>query len=188
MVGSKTADLETTDTGEPDTGLPAFEVPEYAATEPPNTLDDLEKKTWLDQNSFLRPYANNRTKATSARVACIGRSTVYWWEKKDHLGFKARLAEAEEAYCNMLEDKATALAMELKPGQNSLILVTLLNANMPDKYRPNSVLPSETMTETLQAMKQATREFKRLEDGSETTTETETVVIKKGLIHDRELP
>ena len=63
-----------------------------------------------------------------------------------------------------------------------LILIALLNANLPDKYRPNSVAPSETMTETLQAMKQATREFKRLEDGSETTTETETtVIVKKGL-------
>ena len=114
-------------------------------------------------------------------MAGIGKSTVYWWEQQDHLGFKARLAEADEAYCNMLENKATALAMELKPGQNSLILVTLLNANLPDKYRPNAVAPSETMTETLQAMKQATREFKRMEDGTETVTETETIVIKKGL-------
>ena len=53
---------------------------------------------------------------------------------------------------------------------------------MPDKYRPNAVVPSETMTDVLRAMKQSTREFKRLEDGSETVTETETtVIIKKGL-------
>ena len=71
--------------------------------------------------------------------------------------------------------------MELKPGQNALILVTLLNANLPDKYRPNSIIPSETMTETLQAMKQAVREHKKLSDGSESETIIETVVIKKGL-------
>ena len=72
--------------------------------------------------------------------------------------------------------------MALQPGQNALVLLALLNANLPDKYRPNAVAPSETMTETLSAMKQATREFKKLEDGTETVTETETtVIIKKGL-------
>ena len=65
---------------------------------------------------------------------------------------------------------------------NPTLLIMLLNGNLPDKYRPNSVAPSETMTETLQAMKQATREFSRQADGSETTVETETtVIVKKGL-------
>jgi hypothetical protein len=71
--------------------------------------------------------------------------------------------------------------MRLEPGQNSLILLSLLNANLPDKYRPNAVAPSETMTETLQAMKQSVREHRKLKDGTEEVTETETVIVKKGL-------
>jgi len=162
--------------------LQTLAVPEYKPMESPNNLDAVDKRTWEDQNRFLRNYANCRTKSTSARLAGIGRSTVYWWEGKDHLGFKDRLREADEAFCDMLENKARDLAMELKPGQNPLILITLLNANLPDKYRPNSVAPSETLTETLSAMKQAQREFKKLPDGTETTVETQTtVIVKKGL-------
>lgn len=161
--------------------LQTLAVPEYRPTESPNNLDTVDKNTWEDQNRFLRTYAICRTKSTSARLAGVGRSTIYWWEGKDHLGFRDRLREADEAFCDMLENKARDLAMELKAGQNPLILITLLNANLPDKYRPNSVLPSETMTETLQAMKQAVREHKKLADGTETETVTETVVIKKGL-------
>ena len=70
----------------------------------------------------------------------------------------------------------------MKPRQNSLILITVLNAKLHDKYRPNSITPSETMTEMLQAMKQAQSEVKKLADGTETTVETETtVIVKKGL-------
>ena len=69
----------------------------------------------------------------------------------------------------------------MEPGQNFMALMALLNANLPDKYRPNSQPVSETLTETLHAMKQAQREFKRLPDGSETETVTETVIVKKGL-------
>ena len=33
----------------------------------------------------------------------IGRSTVYWWEGKDHLGFKSRLREADEVFTDDLD-------------------------------------------------------------------------------------
>ncbi len=183
MSGSRVTEIELKElVADDSSNLQILAVPEYKPTESPNNLDTVDKNTWEDQNRFLRPYAICRTKSTSARMAGIGRSTVYWWEGKDHLGFKDRLREADEAFCDMLENKARDLAMELKPGQNSLILITLLNANLPDKYRPNAVIPSETMTETLQAMKQAQREFKRLPDGTETAVETETtVIVKKGL-------
>ena len=183
MSGSRVAETELRDlVADDSSNLQILAVPEYEPTESPNSLDAVDKRTWEDQDRFLAAFATCRTKSTSARLAGIGRSTVYWWEGKDHLGFKDRLREAGEAFCDMLGNNARDLAMELKPGQNSLILVTLLNANMPDKYRPNTVAPSETLTETLQAMKQAVREHKKLSDGSETTVETETtVIVKKGL-------
>ena len=78
-------------------------------------------------------------------------------------------------------EKLKELTDGLKPGQNVLGLLARLNKEDPDSWRPNSVAPNETMTETLQAMKQAVREHRRLSDGSESETITETVVIKKGL-------
>ena len=163
--------------------LSKLELPEYEPTEPPNSLDTVDKSTWKDQDRFLIAFSKCRQKATAARAVGIGRSTIYWWEGKDHLGFKDRLKEADEVFLNDLENLALDRVRQQQPGHNPTLLITLLNANLPDKYRPNSVAPSETMTETLQAMKKATREFRLMEDGSETTTETETtVIVKKGVV------
>lgn len=133
------------------------------------------------QSAFLLAYSQCGTIAKAAEIVGIHRYTAFRWRQQDSFRFKDRMLQAQATYCDVLENKAHELAMGLDPGQNSLILVTLLNANLPDKYRPNAVAPSETMTETLRAMKQATREFKRDPDGSETVTETETVIVKKGL-------
>ncbi len=144
-------------------------------------LTQLQHRTLNRQQVFLTAYTQRGTMMRAAKDAGIDRYTAQRWRDNNVFRFKDRLLQAHVAFCDYLEDKAVSLVDGLQPGQNSLILVTLLNANLPDKYRPNAVAPSETMTETLQAMKQATREFKKLEDGSSTETTTETVIIKKGL-------
>lgn len=146
-----------------------------------NDLTTTQNSMLAQQTAFLEAYSLCGTIYKAADSIGIHRYTAFRWRTQDQFKFKERFAMAQATYCDVLENKAHELAIGLEPGQNSLILVTLLNANLPDKYRPNAVAPSETMTETLQAMKQATREFKRLEDGTETVIETETLVIKKGL-------
>ena len=131
--------------------LSMLEVPEYTPAEAPNTLDAVDKNTWEDQNRFLAAFALCRQKATAARAVGIGRSTVYWWEGKDHLGFKDRLREADEVFTDDLENLALNRVRAQKPSDTPVLLITLLNANLPDKYRPNSVAPSETMTESSSA-------------------------------------
>lgn len=133
------------------------------------------------QIAFLSAYAKCGTILHAAEASGVHEFTAHRWRNIDHFRFKERLAQSQVSFCESLENKALELAMALQPGQNALVLLALLNANMPDKYRPNSVAPSETLTETLSAMKQAQREFKRLPDGSETETVTETVIVKKGL-------
>ena len=136
------------------------------------------------QIAFLDAYDSIGTMSGAAQATGLSRQTAYKWRASNHFRFKERLEAAHSTFCDMLEDKARELAMGLQPGQNSLILVTLLNANRPDKYRPNAVIPSEAMTDVLRAMKQSTREFRRMEDGTEVVTETvteTTELVKKGL-------
>lgn len=161
--------------------LPALVVPAYEPGEVPYDLNAYQKGAWERQMRVLRAFAKYRTKSVAARVAGVGTSTVFEWIKNDYLGFKSRLEEADQAFTADLELLALDRVRQQTPGHNPTLLITLLNANMSDKYRPNSVPPSETMTETLSLMKQAQREFKRHSDGSETITETETVIVKKGL-------
>ena len=182
MGGGKATDLEAIDRGEPETVLPTLVVPEFEPAEVLYELDAYQKGAKDRQDNVLRAYAKCRTKSIAARMAGVGTSTVFGWIKDDYLGFKSRLEEADQAFTGELELLALERVRQQTPGHNPTLLITLLNANLPDKYRPNSVIPSETMTETLQAMKQAQREHKKLSDGSETTTETETtVIVKTGL-------
>lgn len=159
----------------------------YAELEEHWDIDTSDLTQWQHnelshQIAFLSAYGEHGTMNKASEQIGVNIATPHRWRKNNHFAFRDRLAMAHAKFCDSLEDKALELARGLKPGQNSLILVTLLNANLPDKYRPNAVAPSETMTETLKAMKQATREFKRLEDGTETVIETETtVIVKKGL-------
>lgn len=183
MSGGKATDTELVPleqgAAEP---LSTLDVPEYEPGDPSYELDAYEKGSWERQDRVLRAFAKCRTKSIAARMAGVGTSTVFGWIKADHLGFKSRLEEADQAFTGELELLALNRVRAQKPGDNPTLLIMLLNGNLPDKYRPNSVIPSETMTETLRAMKQATREHRKMQDGSETTTETETtVIIKKGL-------
>ena len=151
--------------------------------------DDLttENHTTLGlQQAFLLAYSQCGTIAKAAEIIGIHRYTAFRWRQQDTFRFKDRMLDAQATYCDVLENKAHELAMNLDSNNNPVMLITLLNANLPDKYRPNSVLPSEAMTDTLRAMKQASREHRRLADGSEVTTETVTeVTIKPGLSQPR---
>lgn len=144
-------------------------------------LHEHQRQELSHQVAFLDAYAEVGTVKAAALAAGVIRQTAYKWKDANHFRFKERFAAAQATFCDTLENVAINRIKDQKPGDNPTLLIMLLNGHLPDKYRPNSVAPSETMTETLQAMKQATREFKRLEDGSSTETVTETVIIKKGL-------
>jgi hypothetical protein len=79
------------------------------------------------------------------------------WQKENKLEFGKRLAEADEGFCNMLEGHAVKLALETKAGQNPVLLIALLNANLPDKYRPQSVQIDGKAEETLVTLRKLSR-------------------------------
>lgn len=144
-------------------------------------LTQRQHNTLAHQQAFLEAYADCGNMAGASTASGMSKWSGYRYKDENQFRFKERLLHAHAYYCDRLEGKAHELAMALQPGQNALVLLALLNANLPDKYRPNAVAPSETMTETLRAMKQSVREHRKLADGSETITETETYVVKKGL-------
>ena len=52
-----------------------------------------------------------------------------------------------------MQDKAVELVKELKPGNSPLILIAMLNAHWPDKYRPNVVPTDDTAKELLDRLR-----------------------------------
>ena len=115
------------------------------------------RKVLKEQDSFLRLYEKSRAKGTSAKGAGVVRETVRLWEKKDILGFKKRLEEADEKFCDTLEQKALALIDDMSVTNSPLLLITLLNANLPNKYRPNVIVPDETAKDMLQELRKLSK-------------------------------
>lgn len=103
-----------------------------------------EKRTLGQMDLFLQGYSAGGTVRAGLKCCTVTRRTVARWKEMDMLGFRSRYKEAHRDFCDWLEDKAQELVEGLKPGQNSLLLVTLLNANMPDKYRPNAIMVDDT--------------------------------------------
>lgn len=112
-------------------------------------FNELQKNTWVRQEAFLIAFAGGGTIAAGIRGSDATYEAVSWWRKHDLLGFVARFEQAHIAYCDLLEDKAHELTMGLKPGQNPLILLARLNAEMPSKYRPAVAAVDETAKELM---------------------------------------
>ena len=68
-------------------------------------------------------------------VPKLSRTVVYNWKRENYLGFADRLIEAGHEFREYLESLALDHAAALKPGQNPTMLLGLLNANYPEKWR-----------------------------------------------------
>ena len=90
------------------------------------------------QNFFLRAFAEHGTIRKTAMVTDIGRRTVTRWISEDKLGFREKFEEAKAEFADTLEDMAFERAKNQDENANPVLLITLLNAHKPEKYRPQS--------------------------------------------------
>ena len=126
-------------------------------------LDDIGsrlKTTWGNQCRFLDHYSETRLKGLSARGAGVSRQGVLNWEGDNLLRFKDRLALADEYFCDSLEKIAWDRIREQNATANPLLLLALLNANRPDKYRPTVVISDDTAKETLRELRRLGKQQK----------------------------
>ena len=86
------------------------------------------------QDAFLGVYRQIGNIRASCEASGVGRSTAYHWIKTDVSGFTVRFESAKADFCESLETKAVQIARETKAGQNPTVLLTLMAANMPEKY------------------------------------------------------
>ena len=112
-----------------------------------------KKRSWAMQERFLKAFGRCGTVTGAARTVGISRPIVYHWLEHDYLGFKDRHQLAILEFRDSLEDKAISLVEEMKPGNSPLLLITLLNANLPEKYRSAAVIQDEVIHDTLRELK-----------------------------------
>lgn len=92
------------------------------------------------QDRFLAVYAEFGNIPEAALVSNVSDETVRLWERDNDLGFAQRFQRAKRAYAEYLEQLARkrvqAPSFNGRIGSDVLLL-GLLNANWPEKYRPN---------------------------------------------------
>jgi hypothetical protein len=136
-----------------------------------STLGLKERQTWDRQETFLAAYADAGSIRKAAPAAQISREAVRVWQRDDILKFKDRLEHAQHSFREMLQDKAIELVKELKPGNSPLLLIALLNAHWPDKYRPNVVPTDDTAKDLLAQLRRGGR---RKDQDSEVPVDSNT--------------
>ena len=118
------------------------------------------------QDKFLAAYAYLGSMTIASARAGINRTTVYRWDKNDLYGFRERFTTAKEEFRDELQNMALERVRAQKPGDNPSLLITLLAANWPDKYRPNAIAiaiaiaSNDTAKEVMAEWKQWVRKSK----------------------------
>jgi len=111
-----------------------------------------DAKIELHQAAFLAAYAECGTVAAAALAIGLTASAVYDWKKADRFGFLDRFALAGLAFGEKLEELALKrVEAPTGKGGGDILLIAMLNANKPDKWRRNDApsgaiaAPSQTV-------------------------------------------
>ena len=150
-----------------------------------------EKKTTLErQKEYLKAYAKKGTIKGACRKSDIHRNTVKYWRDND-LTFREAFEESRTRFLEQLEGYAHELVAEMAKNKdykaNPTLLLALLNANAPSKYRrfdSGAGDPAkELMQEFRQQVKQANKE-KKEDKPKQFEDEVEILLKDKGIVTD----
>lgn len=114
--------------------------------------DATENNTIATQNAFLEAFAKLGTIHSAAAVAEVHRMTVWRWDNGDVLGFSDRYVQAQHDFREYLQEIARQRVEDPTGNRGSdVLLLGLLNAHWPEKYRPNQSGADDTAKNVLVA-------------------------------------
>jgi hypothetical protein len=139
--------------------------------------------TKINQDAFLAAFAVSGTLKSAAEAIDIPRATIHAWARKDTHGFKVRYTEATEIFREYLQDIAVDRVKNQKPNDNPVLLITLLNAHWPEKYRRDAHYADNAAKEVMAEWKRFVKANKKAarnsrDDKSEQDTEREQAVAE----------
>ncbi len=103
---------------------------------------------------MLEAFAALGNLTAACESAGVARKTAEHWRRTDSLGFAGRLENAKGGFGDRLESLAWDMVKRMKPGQNPTLLICLLNATLPLKYRPAVQVDPATARDTLSELRQ----------------------------------
>ena len=116
---------------------------------------EIYKNTTARKQAFLVAYAKCGTVTQASKAIGINPATPYDWLKHDTAGYKANFEQAKQSFADSLE--SIAFERVQTRDTNDVLLITLLNAHKPDKYRPNAPTTNEQASEVIAKLTRVTR-------------------------------
>jgi hypothetical protein len=114
------------------------------------------KRRYDRQTVFLDAYAEAGTIRKAAKAAGVDRVTVYWWMKRDVLGFNERFeVHGRHAHREYLEDMVMDRLKDPQGNRGSdILLMAKNNAENPAKWRPNQQVADNTAKEIIAKLRE----------------------------------
>ena len=133
------------------------------------------KKMIAHQDAFLAAFMLLGSVRAAGEAVGISREAVSRWNRNNVHGFRERYASAREDFVESLQ----------KPGDNPVLLIALLNAHWPEKYRRTGYAVEGAGKEMIEAWKKWEKENKksrtreRSESRDNAVEEAERILAKK---------
>ena len=122
------------------------------------SLPPSKKRQWRRMTKFLNCYSETRSKTVSATYCGVSYRTAMKWMKTNEFGFFERLEDADILFCENLEQLALERVRSQDAKANPVLLITLLNANLPAKYRPTVVMSDDTAKDVLSELRKLSKD------------------------------
>jgi hypothetical protein len=132
--------------------IAAGEDPSASSTEVKRAK--LQLPAWARQEQVLRGFEALGNLTAACESAGVSRKAAEHWRRTDSLGFAGRLENAKGGFGDRLEALAWDMVKRMKPGQNPTLLICLLNATLPLKYRPAVQVDPVAARDTLSELRQ----------------------------------
>jgi hypothetical protein len=110
---------------------------------------------------FLNAYEEHGTIRSACAAAGIERNTYTYWQVHDMV-FAKEMGSRKQAFGEKLEEIALDRVQNPGPGKGGDILVLgLLNANLPSKYRPQFAMSEDTAKDLIIEWRKAAKDMKK---------------------------
>jgi hypothetical protein len=117
------------------------------------------QKMRANQENFLKGLKEKGTILNGLRKAGVKRWTYDDWMSSDPT-FPDRVLDARQEFAEALEEVIVGIVMDPEAVKKVPILaITLLNANLPNKYRPTAIVQDEAARDLLKEWRKAAREY-----------------------------
>ena len=129
-----------------------------ADSKPRKKADRDPDATQARQGAFIAAYGEVGSLRKAAEASRVPRATVISWVQRDTYGFKAKYEASREMFREYLQDIAVQRVKDQGPKDNPVLLITLLNAHWPEKYRRDGNTVTDEVKEMMVEWKKWVRE------------------------------